>query len=350
MRIRLAAIAALLVVCLVPSAAASQEVVEVRVREIRFENDGIELVGTLHAPANAERGPAIVVTHGSGPGTRDTPLYAQFADLMPALGFSVFVFDRRGAGESGGRREGASYGDLAGDAVAAMRAIADEDEVDPAKIGLWGLSQGGWIAMEAGAMSDPAFVISASAPLTTPGEQMQVLAYNFVRREGHGEAAAERAREARRTYDRYHRGEIDHETAGAALAEVEDEPWYEHAFLPAAEDLTTDLESSTYVHEVDYDPTVALRELDAPLLYILGAEDVAIPVDRSLEILAELPPDEDRTVVVVPGADHVLRLGDGDDDDDEDDGEAVISDAPGYFLAIGHWLGALGLGDPDPAP
>lgn len=310
-------------------ALAAQEVEE---REVRFENDGIELVGTLHVPPDAVHGPAIVVTHGAGPGERDFPLYAQFADLLPRIGYSVFVYDRRGAGASGGRREGASYEELAGDAVAARRAVAEYEAVDPDRIGFWGLSQGGWIVMEAAAMSEPAFAISVSAPLTTPGRQMEVLAYNLILEEGYDEAVAERARDARRTVDAYYRGDISHESARASLAEIEAEPWYEFTYLPAAEDLPEDVEETTWIHEMDYDPTAAFSELETPLLFILGGADSQIPVDETMEIIDELPPDEGRKVVVVPGADHLLRIAEADE---------PVSDSSAYFLVMAHWLGTL---------
>lgn len=312
---------------------------ETEQREIRFENDGIELVGTLHAPSGAENGPAIVVTHGAGPGTQDTPLYQQIAEHFPALGFSVFVYDRRGAGESGGERAGASYRDLARDAVAAKQAIADDKAVSTEHIGFWGLSQGGWIVMEAAAISDPAFAISVSAPLTTPGEQMEVLAYNTVLIEGYGEEAAERAKNARRIRDSYYRGDIGFDAARTAIADIQDEPWFEHVYLPTAEQLPEDTSESTWILEMDYDPTAAFADLDAPLLFILGGEDPVIPVARTMDILEDIPESENRKVVVLPGTDHLMRVREPEPAADVE--AKPVSDSGTYFLLMGHWLGNL---------
>ena len=306
-------------------------------REIRFENDGIELVGTLHVPPGAKNRPAVVVAHGAGPGERSTPLYQQIAEVFQSIGYAAFVYDRRGSGESGGERAGASYRDLARDAIAASEAVAAEDGINPDGIGFWGLSQGGWIVMEAGAMSDPAFVISVSAPLTTPARQMEVLAYNHVLTEGFGEAAARKALEARRTVDRYVRDEISVTEARAVLAAVQDEDWYELTWLPPAEDLPEDASQSTWVLEMDYDPTEAFKAIEAPLLFVLGGMDYDIPVAETLTFLDGVPPADHREIVVIPDVDHLIRRVHADADEHVE--PSFRSDDNHYFLMMGHWLG-----------
>jgi uncharacterized protein len=310
---------------------------EIEQREIRFKNDGIELAGTLHIPVAEGAVPAVVVAHGAGPGERTTPPYQQIAELFPPLGYATFVFDRRGSGESGGEQAGASYRDLARDVVAASQAIASEEGIDPDSIGLWGLSQGGWIVLEAGAMSDPAFVISVSASLTTPGRQMEMLAYNYVLTEGFGEAAADKALEARQVVDSYFRGDTGLEEARAVLATVQDEDWYEFTWLPPSEKLPEDVSQSTWHLEMDYDPIEAYKAVSAPLLFVLGGMDFAIPVAETLAILDDIPAAEHRSVVVIPDVDHVIRRVNGDADESGE--PSYRSDDKSYFLIMGHWLG-----------
>ncbi len=310
---------------------------EIEQREIRFENDGIELAGTLHIPVAKGPVPALVVAHGAGPGERTTPPYQQIAELFPPVGYATFVFDRRGSGESGGEQVGASYQDLARDVVAASQEVAAEEGIDPDSVGLWGLSQGGWIVMEAGAMSDPAFVISVSASLTTPGRQMEVLAYNYVLTEGYGEAAADKALKARQVVDKYFRGDVSLEEARAVLAAVQDEDWYEFTWLPASEDLPEDVSKGTWHLEMDYDPIEAYKGVNAPLLFVLGGKDFAIPVAETLAILEDIPAAEHRELVVIPGANHVIRR--VTEGAEEADGPIYRSDDKSYFLIMGEWLG-----------
>src|SRR4029079_3007174 len=105
--------------------------------------------------------------------TQDLPLYRHLIDLMPPLGYAVFIFDRRGNGKSTGNKSGNDFNTLANDGLAALRMLASDKRIDPRKIGFWGLSQGGWLSVLAASLSHQvAFAISISAPLTTPDVQM----------------------------------------------------------------------------------------------------------------------------------------------------------------------------------
>jgi len=330
---------------------------EVEKRDVEFQSAGVTLVGTLHLPSGGENLPAVVVTHGGGDnaaGRRDTPLYSQIAETFPALGIAVLVYDRRGAGASGGEPVG-DYEVLARDAVRAKRAIGREAEIDDGLVGFWGLSQGGWIAMEAGAMSEPAFVISVSAPLTTPGVQMQELAQNMVLREGHGEAAARRAREAREKLDAYFRAEIEYSELMDVLLAAHDEPWYEQLFLPPPEQIPStreEVEGSRWIKEMAYDPIAAYRKVDAPMLFILGGDDFVIPVAETLEIMSGLPETMTYDWAVLPGHSHTMRVGPEPEFPADLDVEALqreyreelMSNSALYFLMMGNWLGGLPLG------
>lgn len=316
---------------------------EIRQREVVFESDGVELAGTLHFPEGAGSGPALVVVQQGGTQSRENPLFAQVAELFARLGYSVLLYDRRGHGESGGSPEARDYTILAEDAVAGMRAIGELDEVDPDEIGYWGISQGGWLAMIAGARSDAAFVVSVSAPLTPPDEQMETLAHNYVLVGGHGEDAARGAAEARRAVaGEYFRGERSRASAQEILREIRDEPWFELAFLPQPEELPEDPTGSPWLSEMRFDPARAFEELDAPLLFLLGGEDLDVPVERTLAIADSIGEGENREVVVVPGASHLMRVEEDPRDQLELDGSAV-SNAEAYFMLVGEWLGRLGL-------
>lgn len=310
-------------------------------REITFENDGIQFSGTLHSPSGIEDGPAVVVVHGSGAGERDAALYDQVARTFPAIGFSVLVFDRRGSGASGGQRAGASYRDLARDAVAAKEAIASHAEVAGERIGFWGLSQGGWVAMEAATMTESAFVISASAPLTTPGEQMNTFAYNSILIEGFDESAASKAVAARQVVYDFFRDKVKHDQAVRALEAIEDEPWFAFAQLPPAEQLPADVSGSTWKLEMDYDPRRAFYDVEAPMLFILGGEDPVIPVAETVAILDSGPVPDNVQVITIPDADHALRIRQPVPQSESDDDGDPAPDAATYFLAMGEWLGKI---------
>jgi pimeloyl-ACP methyl ester carboxylesterase len=109
--------------------------------------DGVSLAGWL---LPAEHGAAVVLLHGAG-STRSDVL--DQATVLHRHGYGVLMIDARGHGESGGRAmDFGWYGDL--DIAAATGYLADEGEIDPARIGVVGMSMGGEEAIGAAA-TDP---------------------------------------------------------------------------------------------------------------------------------------------------------------------------------------------------
>lgn len=125
---------------------------------------GHVLVGTLTLPhgANASaKVPAVVTITGSGHQDRDEfipvaggfRLFRQVADTLSRRGIAVLRLDDRGIGGSGGDARGTSA-DFADDIRAGVAFLRERPEVDAARIGLVGHSEGGMIAPMIGA-SDP---------------------------------------------------------------------------------------------------------------------------------------------------------------------------------------------------
>ena len=136
--------------------------------EVSFQNGDVSLRGTLSTPATKGLHPALVLIHGSGPARRPGGFWIPF---FARHGIAVLVFDKRGAGESTGDWRKSTYQDLAADALAAVQLLKRQKGIDPKQIGLWGNSEGGWVAPLAASQStDIAFLIvrSGSALPTSP--------------------------------------------------------------------------------------------------------------------------------------------------------------------------------------
>ena len=142
--------------------------------EVRFRSGSAMLAGTLTLPASPGRHAAVAFVHGSGPTPR-----AYLPDLQALLvrnGMAVLAYDKRGIGQSGGRYPGESptadaIDVLAGDAAAAVRFLSAQPEIDPARVGLAGHSQAGWI-MPLAASKERAIreVVVFSGPAVTADE------------------------------------------------------------------------------------------------------------------------------------------------------------------------------------
>ena len=112
--------------------------------EITFSNDNIHLSGTLMIPSSEGVHPAIVLLHGSGPSHLSG--YHTIAQKFVDAGFVSLIYDKRGTGKSEGSWIEASLEDLSNDASAAISFLKTRSEVKPDCLGVWGVSQAGWIA------------------------------------------------------------------------------------------------------------------------------------------------------------------------------------------------------------
>ncbi|MEU4746721.1 hypothetical protein AB0G02_40565, partial [Actinosynnema sp. NPDC023658] len=120
-----------------PALAAPDGVTE---QDISFTNGDLTLHGTVVAPAAdpGARRPAMVMVHGSGRVSRDG--YRQEAEAFARAGVVTLVYDKRPKRS----KSDVDFDLLAGDALAAVRALRTHPGVDPDRTGLWGVSEAGW--------------------------------------------------------------------------------------------------------------------------------------------------------------------------------------------------------------
>jgi dienelactone hydrolase len=243
---------------------------EAREEKLSLVSKDARLAATLHLPAAAKRLPAIVLVHGSGRLTGDA-VARGMKDRLMAMGLAVLAYDKRGVGASTGEytgigpsNSGRMFDLLATDALAAVDALADHPAIDRSKIGLLGVSQGGWIAPLAASRSEKAaFVISLSGPAVTVGEE---IAYSNL-------AGADPGSEA-----------------GLSESEIE-------------------RRFAAFSGPHGYDPVPTIRQLKVPSLWIVGERDRSIPVARTIANLERAKRETDRPIEIrtMPGADHGMR-------------------------------------------
>src|SRR5262249_60629770 len=114
---------------------------------VNFTTGDAHLRGRVYPPKWGNHFSGFVFLHHAALPTRDANLYRHLCEGLPAMGIAVLVYDRRGSGQSSGNLGNADYEALADDAIAGQRALAKFSRIDPKKIGFWGVSQGGWLAV-----------------------------------------------------------------------------------------------------------------------------------------------------------------------------------------------------------
>ena len=288
------------------------------VEELQIEGDGFTLA-TSYSPAGPT---ALVALHGAGEGTRESLSLRHLHELLPPHGIGVVTFDRRGEGESTGDATRGRFDLQADDALAVLRAIGAE------RGGLFGYSQGGWIAPLAAARSDDvAFLVLVASIGVTPSEQMMVAVERQLRLAGYGDDVVDRALDLRRRFEHWIHAvapEPDEQLAGDLLAAV-DEPWAGQLWLPPT--LLDEEGVRLWIEEMDYDPRPTFEQVRVPTLSFYGELDSWAPVEASVRAWRDARGDGVE-LVVIPGAEHDLTLPDG-------------SVAPEYDRRLVEWLTAL---------
>lgn len=277
-----------------------------RTQDVAFRSGAVTLHGNLLLPRGPGPHPAIVLVHGDGPETRDG--YRHLARQFAEHGIAALIYDKRGCGASGGRWP-ARFSELAGDAVAGIQFLRGRADIDGTKIGLWGGSQGGWIAPLAA--TAPAarvrFVVVKAGPAMGPAQLARWKSVHRVERAGYGPdvvARVDRLMDLQFEILRSGRGwpRLDDE-----IRKVRGEKW-----LPLVAVMRHSRWRSswmTYGRDIDFDAPGTLARVDAPMLWLLGEQDPETPLQLTVAQLERLRnAGKDITVKVFRGADHQLEL------------------------------------------
>ena len=305
-------------------------------RQIVFDNREARLSGTLFLPKGTRPRAAVIALHGAQAPLRDAPLYRHLTEVMPRLGIAVLLYDRRGSGAStsGGAAPG-NFDLLADDAVAAFKRLSRERDIDPQRIGFWGLSQGGWLTILAARKERrAAFAIAVSGPMAAADVQMNFAVSNILRIQGKPQETIDRAIAARTAVDDYVRGKASRAAAEQAEASIRNEPWYADTWIKG------NIDDAEWRQQIGNDPLRALVGSLVPTLIVFGQADPWVPVAASLAALnahsADLP---QATVRVINGADHAMMLGVPPTRQvDARFATNAAPDAPAYFALLGAWL------------
>ncbi|WP_341358136.1 prolyl oligopeptidase family serine peptidase [Georgenia sp. M64] len=258
----------------------ASEVVEVRV------DDGVTVQATIASPVGAPGlRPAVLFMHGAGTATHEN--FADTTTDLASAGVVTMVPDKRADTYTTRSRD---YPGMAEDYLDSLAVLREHDGVDPARVGVYGESEGAIPAPIAAAGNDDvAFVVLVSAPVVPIREQGALAADSYLRDVG-----------------------------------VPDQ------VLRAIPRLVGGTLPGGGFEYFDFDPSPYHQRLTQPVLVVYGTADASMPIVQGPEVLVrdlERAGNDLYTIRYYAGANHGIRI------------DGVL--APGFTEDLARWI--LGL-------
>lgn len=281
--------------------------------DVRYRSD-VDLAATILLPSTDGPWPAAVIVHGSGSSDRTNCWARQVAELFVVRGVAVLLTDKRGSGRSGGSWQTAGFDALASDAIAGVDYLRSRPDIDPRRIGLIGLSQGGWIVPVAAARHpDIAFIVNLSGATVGYAEQSYLEMANTARQAGLDSAAASEVLALNRAAGRYAMGGAWEPYAAARARALAGPAKGVAAGFPESREAPI----WNFLRRVGaFDPLPYWSVVEQPLFIAYGEEDERdnVPVRESVRRMTQFYQTLAKTnyeIVVAPGAGHSLKTSDG---------------------------------------
>ncbi|MFF5207441.1 alpha/beta hydrolase family protein [Streptosporangium sp. NPDC000396] len=255
---------------------------QITTQDITVDVGDTTLEATIRAPLTPGRHPALIFVQGAGPGVQGE--FTTQAEWLARAGIVTLVYDKRTVRYDFRNRD---FTLLADDALHILARLRMRADVDPARTGLWGVSEGSWVVPIAAAKSrDVGFAVLVSSPNVSPMRQVTW-------------AMGEQL-------DRLH--------APGGVRE-----------------LITRAMSAVHMNFLRYDGLPALRKVHQPVLALYGTRDPSIPFVESSQALTRALAEgrnSDYTIRYLDRADHGMRIHGG-------------PFAPGYLETLANWVKGL---------
>lgn len=270
---------------------------------------GVRLAGTLTLPAGPGPHPAAILITGSGPQDRDETilghkLFLVLADALTRRGVAVLRYDDRGVAGSTGDFAASTTADFATDARAALDWLAARPEIDAARIGLIGHSEGGVIAplvVQGGGHA--AWLVLLAGPAVDGGDIIEEQARRLGAAAG---ATPEQLAQGGQLQAALIQAVRDHADDAAGAAAALQALLVEAGQTPAqAAQTAAAMSSDWYRGFIVHDPAPSIRAVQAPILGVYGGRDLQVTADQNAAVLQALNPRVE--LRVFPQANHLMQ-------------------------------------------
>jgi dienelactone hydrolase len=302
-------------------AARAAERIPIRSRELGFRSGSATLQGTLWLPAGKGPFPGVVIVPAGRVGRAAA---APFTHFFLSEGYAVLAYDRRA--------ERAAFPQYAADASAAVHALREQPEVHAKRVGLWGHSQGGWVALMAAARSNEiAFVIDHSGMLVPAWQQELYRLAAEALADSTPPETVQQAVAFETLLMRVGASGAGWSEVSAQLAIQPKPAWHALVYQP---DSLAQLRR-IWRDDFSFDPRPEVKHVRQPVLALFGGLDRSTPIESAAHLVPAIGPEGNLQVEFFPTADHAfLEACTG--------GNAEIPGlrrfAPGMFDSLRVWL------------
>jgi len=264
-------------------------------QRVRFAAGENTLAGSLMRPDGLKGpAPAVLILSGSGPQDRNgnapgselrwNYLHA-FAVALARKGMITLRFDERGVAGSGGSFGDAGFSDLLADAKSAYRYLLSRDDVDGARVGILGHSEG---ALLAGMMAMSGEPVAALALIGAPAQPLDRVLCFQVRARALARGTGERE-------------------AARIVADLR--AFFEHIRLASTDVLEWNgrIRNVRWIRQhLEVDPVRIFGAIQTPTVVLHGERDLQVPVTHAHLVYEALGAAKSRKLIILPGLDHFL--------------------------------------------
>jgi pimeloyl-ACP methyl ester carboxylesterase len=268
-------------------------------------------------------------------------------ERMERAGYATFAWDKPGTGESTGQIDGSRLGEqrtqIVLDAIEILKAHPD---IDPREIGLWGISQAGYVMPRVLSMSeDIAFMIAVSCPGVAGVDQGAYLVSAQAVCAGLPEEEAEQMKhllseiERVQTYDEY----VQYKELLDALPSIGSAAifGYKRGVRPEEEWHVNNPHGEYFWNPIDI-----IEQTTIPVLAFFGEKDTQIdPIQgaQAYQEALERAGNPSFRVELIPGTDHNIILSETGclDEREERPWSEWTNYAPEYLDTLDEWLREL---------
>jgi pimeloyl-ACP methyl ester carboxylesterase len=319
-----------------------------RTEEIVFHSGSFKVVGDLRFPEGEGPHPVVVFVHGDGPNNRTSGVtYPPIMNRMGQAGYATFAWDKPGTGESTGQIDRSRLGEqrarIVLDAIEVLKARSD---IDPGQIGLWGISQAGYVMPRVLSKSeDIAFMIAISCPGTPGVDQGAYLVSAQAVCAGIPEEAAEQMKlllsaiEMVQTYNEY----VEYKKRLDALPGIESAAIFGYKKGVKPED---EWHAGNPEGEYFWNPIEVIEKTTIPVLAVFGEMDTQADPFQGAQAYRDALSRAGNTnfrVELIPGTDHNIILSKTGCLDERENRSRMewTNYAPRYLDILEDWLKEL---------